>query len=142
MRRFEFALARMSGAAFCVYTGYRLLTSKWLADRVEDYRQRVIAEKKQILRDAAMIRTQIQREMELVHISVRKGHSHQEAATERNSATETMLGVVEKCGYEPYVISPSPREVGYHGSRQFYSLADFRQDYRRDDITPSHHCDD
>nr|WFP52512.1 RNA-dependent RNA polymerase [Hippocampus erectus nervous necrosis virus] len=138
MRRFEFALARMSGAAFCVYTGYRLLTSKWLADRVEDYRQRVIAEKKQILRDAAMIRTQIQREMELVRISVRKGHSHQEAATERNSATETMLGVVEKCGYEPYVISPSPREVGYHGSRQFYSLADFRQDYRRDDITDRH----
>ncbi|AYN74005.1 protein A [Pseudodiaptomus annandalei nervous necrosis virus] len=138
MRRFESALARMTGAAFCVYTGYRLLTSKWLADRVEDYRQRIIAEKKQVLRDAAMIRTQIQREMELVRISVRKGHSHQEAATERNSATETMLGVVEKCGYEPYVISPSPREVGYHGSRQFYSLADFRQDYRRDDITDRH----
>jgi sarcosine oxidase delta subunit len=138
MRRVEFELARMSGAAFCVIAGYRLLTSKWFVDRIEDYRQRVIAERKTILRDAAMIRTSIQKQMELVRISVRKGHSHQDAATERNSATETIIDVVAKCGYEPYVISPSPREAEYHGMRKFYSLADMRQDYRRDEITDRH----
>jgi hypothetical protein len=49
-----------------------------------------------------------------------------------------MIDVITTNGYEPYVISPSPRESDLDGVRRFHSLADLRQDYRNSPITNRH----
>jgi hypothetical protein len=49
-----------------------------------------------------------------------------------------MIDVVRANGYEPYIISPSPREADLDGVRRYYSLADLRQGYRNDPLTDRH----
>jgi len=112
--------------------------SVWFARRLENRRHRKLAKKVTKIKLAAHARSIFQRKMHLVTTGVRKGHSHREAAAERNSATETMLSVVRSEGYKPYVISPSPREGDIAGVRKFYGLADLRQDYKNDLITKDH----
>lgn len=103
----------------------RALTAQHISTRVVRYA-------------SATLRTRFQRQMERVHSSVRVGHSHQSAASERNSATETMLAVVRKLGMIPYVISPSPREKDCDGIRDYYTLADLRCQTKNDPITDNH----
>lgn len=87
---------------------------------------------------ASEVRTGIQRRMHAIHAYVRREHSHQAAAIDRNSATLTMVKAVESLGYIPYIISPSNRESGMDGSRNYYSLADLKQDHKDDMITKRH----
>jgi hypothetical protein len=84
------------------------------------------------------VRRGIQRTLARVSTSVPFGHSHAEAASERNGATESMLACVRAMGLTPYVISPSPREDGLDGVRYYYSLADLNQEIRDNPIGPNH----
>jgi hypothetical protein len=111
------------------------MTSGWFARQIENRRNATIADNVQKIELASYARRTFQKEMTLVRTRVRKGHSHQQAAAERNSATETMLSVVRAEGFTPYVLSPSPREANELGCRKFYGLADLRQGYRNDDLT-------
>jgi hypothetical protein len=110
----------------------KIYASTWLNAKVHEMRHRSISDKIHRYEDAGHLRTQLQREMSLVCSNVREGHSHAKAASERNSATETMLAAVRRIGFEPYVISPSPREKDEDGSRMFYGLADLRQRFKND----------
>jgi hypothetical protein len=49
-----------------------------------------------------------------------------------------MLAAVRRIGFEPYVISPSPREKDEDGSRMFYGLADLRQRFKNDPLHDKH----
>nr|APG76644.1 hypothetical protein [Wenzhou noda-like virus 2] len=129
---------KLGGICLLGVATYKICTSSWLAMCVDDLRHRIIARNKITINDAGLIRATVQKKMEYVSTRVRKGHSHSTAAAERNSATETMIDVVRANGYEPYVISPSPRESDLDGVRKFYSLADLRQNYRNDPITDRH----
>nr|APG76360.1 hypothetical protein [Wenzhou noda-like virus 3] len=84
------------------------------------------------------VRRRFQRNLSMVRTTVREGHSHQMAAAERNSATETALNTVRSMGMEPYVVSPSPREIDEAGCRIHYSMADLNQHVRWDEVTPNH----
>jgi hypothetical protein len=116
----------------------KVYASTWLNAKVHEMRHRSISNKIHRIEDAGHVRTQLQRELSLVHSNVREGHSHAKAASERNSATETMLAAIRRMGYEPYVISPSPREKDEDGSRMFYGLADMRQRFKNDPIHDKH----
>lgn len=131
-------IAICSGLYMFVAITYKICASNWLAMQLDDLRHRLISRNKTILPEARNVRAFVQKRMELNRSNVRKGHSHATAAAERNSATETMIDIVVKEGYEPYVISPSPRESEYSGTRKFYGLADLRQDFRKDKITDRH----
>jgi hypothetical protein len=110
----------------------------WFSKRADRRRNALISRHKSTIPLAGDARAFIQKQMKLTRTGVRKGHSHANAASERNSATETMLDVVTKRGFVPYVISPSPRESGVDGTRTFHSLADLRQDYKVDKLTKNH----
>jgi hypothetical protein len=116
----------------------KIYASTWLNAKVHEMRHRSISDKIHRYEDAGHLRTQLQREMSLVCSNVREGHSHAKAASERNSATETMLAAVRRIGFEPYVISPSPREKDEDGSRMFYGLADLRQRFKNDPLHDKH----
>ena len=49
-----------------------------------------------------------------------------------------MLAAVRRLGFEPYVISPSPREKDIDGTRMFYGLADMRQQFKHDPLSDKH----
>ncbi|APG76136.1 RNA-dependent RNA polymerase [Beihai sphaeromadae virus 3] len=129
---------KIGGICLLGVASYKICTSGWLEKCVEDLRHRIISRNKTVINDAGLVRATVQKKMELVSTRVRKGHSHSTAAAERNSATETMIEVVTANGFEPYVISPSPRESDLDGIRHFHSLADLRQDYRNDPLTDRH----
>lgn len=133
-----FVAATCGGIYLFVAISLKLCASNWLAMRIEDQRHRFISRNKIILPEAQHVRAFVQKRMELNRSGVRKGHSHATAAAERNSATETMISIVVKEGYLPYVISPSPREAEFEGVRRFYGLADLRQAYRSDTLTDRH----
>ena len=116
----------------------KIYASTWLNAKVHEIRHRSISDKITRIEDAGHVRTQLQRELSLVCSNVREGHSHAKAASERNSATETMLAAVRRLGFEPYVISPSPREKDIDGSRMFYGLADMRQQFKHDPLSDKH----
>jgi hypothetical protein len=128
----------LAGISLSGFVAAKLLSSDWFANFLLDLRQQLIGKNVTKFPVAAHIRSTIQKRMEMTKCGVRRGHSHQQAATERNSATETMLDFVHSSGYIPYVISPSPREAGLDGRRKFYSLADLRQNYLHDPITDNH----
>lgn len=112
--------------------------SDWFKKRADRLRNSLISKHKKTIPLAGEARAFIQKQMELIRTGVRKGHSHASAASERNSATETMLDVVSKRGFEPYVISPSMREKDVDGIRTFHSLADLRQDHKANTLTKNH----
>ncbi|APG76126.1 RNA-dependent RNA polymerase [Beihai noda-like virus 11] len=116
----------------------KMARSDWFANRLLDLRHQLIGSSVIKIPTASHLRSTVQKKLEMTKCGVRRGHSHQQAATERNSATETMLDFVTSNGYIPYVISPSPREAGIDGRRRFYSLADLRQNYLNDPLTDKH----
>lgn len=112
--------------------------STWFTKRTEKLRNKLIARHKTTIPLAGEARRFAQRHLTKLTVGVRQGHSHRAAATERNSATESMLSLVETRGFVPYVISPSPREDGFDGSRAYHSLSDLRQDYKDSKLTKNH----
>nr|APG76289.1 hypothetical protein [Beihai noda-like virus 16] len=84
------------------------------------------------------VRRRLQEGLNHLQMSVPEGHSHAEAASERNAATQVMLNAVHSCGMRPYIISPSPREEGYDCTRAHHTLADLRQKVRKDPIRSDH----
>nr|QYV43031.1 MAG: RNA-dependent RNA polymerase [Nodaviridae sp.] len=64
----------------------------------------------------------------------RKGNAHEEAATERNTATVQMLDAVTSCGLNPYYVSKSRRENGQRGYRLYYQVPDLSQDVQLDPV--------
>jgi hypothetical protein len=143
----QFIVCYFSEIAICIIILYLVLVlqrvkEKILASDWNKKKQRAKNAKQisnRVVRYAsASLRTKFQRQMERVYSTVRPGHSHQTAASERNSATETMLAVVRKLGLTPYIISPSPREKDCDGIRDYYTLADLRSDAKNDPITEDH----
>jgi hypothetical protein len=120
------------------HTPNTMREADWFSKRADRLRNRLISKHRTTIPLAGEARAFIQKQMELTRTGVRKGHSHASAASERNSATETMLAVVSKRGFEPYVISPSMREKDVDGIRTFHSLADLRQDYKASKLTKNH----
>nr|APG76286.1 hypothetical protein [Beihai noda-like virus 13] len=86
----------------------------------------------------AGVRRALQSRLVPLTSTVSKSHSHAEAASERNAATEIMLAAVRSAGFVPYVISGSPREVTEQGVRRHYCLADLNQDMKEDPLTDKH----
>lgn len=84
------------------------------------------------------LRRSIQRSLKQIRSSVPPGHSHADAASERNAATEIMLSCVRSLGFTPYVISPSMRESGEDGVREYHTIADLQQEQRYSDLTDDH----
>ncbi|APG76284.1 hypothetical protein [Hubei noda-like virus 17] len=68
------------------------------------------------------------------HIGARAGHSHAEAATDRNSATQTMHTAARQLGMQPYVISPSRRESDAMGWRCYFQSNDYGMQTKYDAI--------
>ena len=138
LRYAAYAIAATGGVYLVGASVMKIYASTWLNAKVHEMRHRSISEKINRVEDAGHVRTQLQRELSLVCSNVREGHSHAKAASERNSATETMLAAVRRLGFEPYVISPSPREKDIDGSRMFYGLADMRQRFKHHPLTQNH----
>jgi hypothetical protein len=109
-----------------------LIWSDQRVDAAEYYIRRLISNFSPELNPGA--RVAFQRNLQLIKVGVRNGHSHQKAATDRNSATATILNAVSASGYKPYVVSPSPREYNEAGVRDHYSLADLRQTIKEDSL--------
>nr|APG76285.1 hypothetical protein [Hubei noda-like virus 18] len=73
------------------------------------------------------------------HVGARAGHSHSDAATSRNSATESMHSAARQLGMQPYVISPSRREQGALGWRCYFHPNDYGM-HTRYDVIPDDAC--
>lgn len=110
----------------------------WYTRRQELKHQKVIERNRRIIENAGHKRKLVQRQLAEAHCAVPSGHSHKDAATERNSATESMLAFVRANGFTPFVISPSPREGDCEGIREYHTIADLRQTLRRDTLGPNH----
>lgn len=85
--------------------------------------------------DRLMDRHSMQVSLHGIRSNVRDGHPHKEAAEKRNGATQAMMDYVYACGLEPYVVSPSAREVAVAGVRNYYQLADVAQDPMDNKVT-------
>nr|APG76453.1 hypothetical protein [Shayang noda-like virus 1] len=68
------------------------------------------------------------------HVGARAGHTHGDAATARNSATESMHTAAKQLGMQPYVVSPSRREQNVLGWRCYFQPNDYGMQTRYDKI--------
>lgn len=129
-RRLILAVAGGAAVAYAVYrwTGKRgehlhFQPLQALRTRVRDKWVAVNVTK---LNDAE-VRRGLQGALTIIPSSVPKSHSHGEAASERNAATEMMQAAVMAVGCEPFHWSPSKREAGELARRSYYTLADLQQ---------------
>lgn len=82
----------------------------------------------------AGVRRGLQGSITIIPSNVPKSHSHGEAASERNAATEMMQAAVVAVGLDPFFWSPSMREAGELARRSYYTLADLQQSPRWDTV--------
>jgi hypothetical protein len=73
---------------------------------------------------AANLRRDFQRRLMIGIDRVRLGHPHKASAEERNAATRGMSSTIMACGYVPYHVSPSKREIGDDGCREYFDMRD------------------
>jgi len=68
------------------------------------------------------------------------GHSHPEAAGARSVANIFIDNVIESCGYKPYSVSMSQRDVraNQDGTRHYFFGKDLPMDYRSDQLSNQH----
>lgn len=116
---------------------WKVMRTSMLVIRMRDRLRSYLLSKLMKRADHSM-RVDFQRNLLATVDSIRSGHPHGEGASFRNGATRGICHAIRQLGFVPFVISGAVRNDKDDGIRDYYFLADFKQEIKHDPLTSRH----